>query len=305
MKFQVFIILMGAALSMGDSLPENQLKGRTLLWKYPSNTYPLSVRHKSIAKVRRRPLAGENKIQEEVTEAGLISEGTTESIEATTTYNDNEIKVTTDKISTDPAEDYNSIDDKAIDEEIILIQLDSKEYKGKINVSPNPVQDQQFREESERIEKSLLNNFPFDHQELGNHHGEHNSLDHHHHGTDDRSALVNERATDILDQLSSTVPDSSGRRCINKVMMREETEYDEVLTCDHSYDKRCHTSYITKYEPHQEQECDEKLKKVCTIEYEQTAVHEMVEVCITAFVKDCDIEGDETFRSEVVLHTKR
>ena len=80
MKFQVFIILNGAAaLSIGDSLPEDQLKGRTFLWTYPSNTYPLSSRHKSIAKVRRRPLTGENKIHEEVTEADLITEGNTES----------------------------------------------------------------------------------------------------------------------------------------------------------------------------------------------------------------------------------
>ena len=29
-----------------------------------------------------------------------------------------------------------------------------------------------------------------------------------------------------------------GRECVDKVMMVEETEYDEVLTCDHSYDNR-------------------------------------------------------------------
>ena len=45
-------------------------------------------------------------------------------------------------------------------------------------------------------------------------------------------------------------------------MLREETEYDEILTCDHSYDNRCHTSYVTRYEPVQEQHCDEKFRKV-------------------------------------------
>ena len=30
----------------------------------------------------------------------------------------------------------------------------------------------------------------------------------------------------------------TGRKCIDKVMMVEETVYDEVITCDHSYDKR-------------------------------------------------------------------
>ena len=40
--------------------------------------------------------------------------------------------------------------------------------------------------------------------------------------------------------------------------MVEETVYDRVPTCDHSYDKRCHTSYITQYEAHQEEECEEE-----------------------------------------------
>ena len=29
-----------------------------------------------------------------------------------------------------------------------------------------------------------------------------------------------------------------GRECVDKVMMVEETEYDEVLTCDHTHDNR-------------------------------------------------------------------
>ena len=33
-----------------------------------------------------------------------------------------------------------------------------------------------------------------------------------------------------------------GKICVRKVMMLEETEYDEVLTCDHSYDNRCTSS---------------------------------------------------------------
>jgi hypothetical protein len=43
----------------------------------------------------------------------------------------------------------------------------------------------------------------------------------------------------------------SGKRCVDKVEMVEETEYDDVMTCDHSYDRRCHTSYTTTYEAQQ------------------------------------------------------
>ena len=45
-------------------------------------------------------------------------------------------------------------------------------------------------------------------------------------------------------------------------MMVEETAYDEVVTCDHSYDQRCHTSYVTSYVSQQQEECDENFRKV-------------------------------------------
>jgi len=72
-----------------------------------------------------------------------------------------------------------------------------------------------------------------------------------------------------------------GRKCIDKVMMVEETVYEEVITCDHSYDKRCHTSYITNYESQQEEECEENFKKVCMINYEDLAYNSTVEICRT------------------------
>ena len=84
---------------------------------------------------------------------------------------------------------------------------------------------------------------------------------------------------------------ASGRKCIDKVIMTEETVYDEVITCDHSYDKRCHTSYVTNYESQQEEECEEHFKKICYIEYEPLAYNETVEVCRTPVVKDCGKEG--------------
>jgi len=84
---------------------------------------------------------------------------------------------------------------------------------------------------------------------------------------------------------------ASGRKCIDKVIMTEETVYDEVITCDHSYDKRCHTSYVTNYQSQQEEECEENFKKNCYIDYEPLAYNETVEVCRTPVVKDCDKEG--------------
>ena len=47
---------------------------------------------------------------------------------------------------------------------------------------------------------------------------------------------------------------ADGKRCIDKVEMIEEIEYDDVVQCDHSYDRRCHTSYTTSFE----------VKKMCS-----------------------------------------
>ena len=64
---------------------------------------------------------------------------------------------------------------------------------------------------------------------------------------------------------------ADGKKCIDKVEMIEETEYDDVVQCDHSYDRRCHTTYVTQYESQQEEECEENFRKNCFIEYEQIA----------------------------------
>merc|ERR1711922_40266 len=99
-------------------------------------------------------------------------------------------------------------------------------------------------------------------------------------------------------QASPSRPGSDGKKCIDKVEMVEETEYDETVQCDHSYDRRCHTTYVTNYESQQEEECEENFRKNCFINYEQIAFNETVEICRTPLVKDCDIQGPEICRTE-------
>ena len=50
-----------------------------------------------------------------------------------------------------------------------------------------------------------------------------------------------------FDDVAGARPGNDGKRCIDKVEMIEETEYDDVVKCEHSYDKRCHTTYVTNY----------------------------------------------------------
>merc|ERR1711962_1677979 len=60
---------------------------------------------------------------------------------------------------------------------------------------------------------------------------------------------------------------AAGERCIDKVVMVEETEYDDVIECKHSYSQKCHTTYTTDFEPQQEEECEENFIKNCFIDY--------------------------------------
>jgi len=93
---------------------------------------------------------------------------------------------------------------------------------------------------------------------------------------------------------------AAGQRCIDKVEQVEEIEYDEIEECNHSYDKKCHTSYSTEYDAQQEEECDDNYKKACDITYSPHAQNVTVKVCMTPLVKDCNLSGPEVCRTEYI-----
>jgi len=156
-----------------------------------------------------------------------------------------------------------------------------------------------------RQQKSLLNTFPFNAQE--NHHGDHAAVA----PASTRRLVPAQNIVPVRDSrqgasdvdvsfpaVAAAGPGADGKRCIDKVEMVEETEYDEVVQCDHSYDRRCHTSYVTNYESQQEEECEENFRKNCFIDYEKIAFNETVQICRTPLVKDCDVQGPEICRTE-------
>ena len=104
-----------------------------------------------------------------------------------------------------------------------------------------------------------------------------------------------------------TTVDKYGRTCVKKLMMTTYTDFTEVMTCVHKSKERCHTTYVTNFEPHQEQKCDEKFEKRCTIHYEDVAQNDEVEVCKTSICPDCSEEGEEecTTVYDTVCETKR
>merc|ERR1711942_337817 len=159
----------------------------------------------------------------------------------------------------------------------------------------------QLRNNQQRGSRSLVNTFPFNQKAGEDHHGDHG--DHHeaHEASslDSRASRQGEEGGSVsFPDVVGAEPGDDGKRCIDKVEMVEETEYDDVVQCDHSYDRRCHTTYTTNYESQQEEECEENFRKSCFIEYSQVATTENVEVCRKPLVKNCDIEGPEVCRTE-------
>ena len=155
------------------------------------------------------------------------------------------------------------------------------------------------KEQEARGQKSLLGVFPFRDQRAGGEH-HHDHHDHHDHG--DLAAPRRSFQTpgapraqrqgaeeDVALDIGSIA--AAGERCVEKVVMETSTEYDDVVTCKHSYSEKCHTTYTTDFEPQQEEECDETFTKSCFIEYKKVASDEKIKFCHTPLV--CEGEGPE------------
>merc|ERR1712179_256218 len=165
----------------------------------------------------------------------------------------------------------------------------------------------QLRGNQARDSRSLTGTFPFNQKDGADHHEHHDD----HHAApvtslDSRASRQGDAEAAVdFGAVAAAGPGADGKRCIDKVEMVEETEYDDVVQCDHSYDRRCHTTYVTNYESQQEEECEENFRKSCFIEYEAKAITETVQVCRTPLVKDCDVQGPEICRTESECWTKQ
>merc|ERR1712058_9828 len=157
----------------------------------------------------------------------------------------------------------------------------------------------QLRNNQQRNQRSLTGTFPFNQKNgADDHHHAHHEDHHAPASLDSRAERQGDDVAVDFGAVAAAGPGDDGKRCIDKVEMVEETEYDDVVQCDHSYDRRCHTTYVTNYESQQEEECEENFRKNCFIQYEQIAFNETANVCRTPLVKDCDVQGPEICRTE-------
>merc|ERR1712121_313588 len=141
--------------------------------------------------------------------------------------------------------------------------------------------------------KNLRGTFPFNQngRDAGHAAHEHEHAHAHHQVVDAR--VSRQGGGDVDLDIGSIA--AAGERCIDKVVMVEETEYDDVIECKHSYTQKCHTTYTTDFEPQQEEECEENFVKSCFIDYKKIASTEQVEFCHTPLI--CAGEGPEECRT--------
>lgn len=134
------------------------------------------------------------------------------------------------------------------------------------------------------------------HRSLLGHHGAHHQAH-----TDFNFGVSRQGQNELpdLDEISQ-----AGERCVEKVMMVEETTYDDQIVCHHSYSKKCHNTYITAFEAVQMEVCDDIFEKYCVIEYKKMAEDEEVEICNEHLERqaDCADSGptvcEKVFESE-------
>lgn len=91
----------------------------------------------------------------------------------------------------------------------------------------------------------------------------------------------------------SVVDAAEEKKCVEKVVLEEQTEWDQEIQCHHRYRQHCYKSYITAFNPIQEEECNDNYKKNCYIQYGIDAHNQTVRICKKPLVKDCDVQGEE------------
>eukprot|EP00092_Neocalanus_flemingeri_P003368 GFUD01003606.1.p1 GENE.GFUD01003606.1~~GFUD01003606.1.p1 ORF type:complete len:393 (+),score=117.05 GFUD01003606.1:114-1181(+) len=83
------------------------------------------------------------------------------------------------------------------------------------------------------------------------------------------------------------------KKCVEKVVLEEDTEWDQEVQCHHRYRQHCYKTYSTAFNPVQEEECQDNYKKNCFIEFGLDAVNHTVRICRRPLEKDCSVEGEE------------
>ena len=86
---------------------------------------------------------------------------------------------------------------------------------------------------------------------------------------------------------------ADGRLCVIKDETVETLSKDPILECTHKNVEKCHYTYITLFNPAQQEECEENFEKSCQITFRQEASRETVRKCYRPQQKVCNGQGPE------------
>ena len=89
----------------------------------------------------------------------------------------------------------------------------------------------------------------------------------------------------------------TGLCCVEKEETVQTLQKDPILECTHKNTEQCHYTYVTKFQPSQEEVCEENFEKSCQITFKQQAFNETVNKCYKPVVKECNGQGEEVCKT--------
>ena len=91
-------------------------------------------------------------------------------------------------------------------------------------------------------------------------------------------------------------PDT-GLCCVEDEDTVTSLQSDPILECTHKSVEKCHYTYVTQFEPTQEEFCEENFEKSCQITFKKQAFDESVKKCYRPLQKVCNGQGPEECRT--------
>ena len=85
-------------------------------------------------------------------------------------------------------------------------------------------------------------------------------------------------------------PDT-GLCCVETEETVTTLKKDPILECTHKNIEKCHYTYVTQFNPTQEEVCEENFEKTCQITFKQQAIEEDVKKCYRPLIKTCNGQG--------------
>jgi len=100
-----------------------------------------------------------------------------------------------------------------------------------------------------------------------------------------------------IDFSGCTTDPDTGLCCVDKEETVTSLEKEPILECTHKNTEQCHYTYVTQFQPSQEEVCEENFEKTCAITFKQQAFNETVKKCYRPLEKVCNGQGPEECRT--------